>query len=219
MNSPDLRLHNDGGKFHVILNAIGTRGSYLYVVRPDESGVAVALTGDYDNFEFDMTDGGDYDNLRFLTNDATDFFIQYLCITQNLKEGDKAYYYNGEAVTEDNELHFDSRMLPSADLTRAYTVRAVHKLYNNETWSQRSATMEVSRTTAIDNIAVSDEADAEVIAMKGAVRIIAGENASVEVFNYSGTLVASCIGGRTLPLEPGFYLVKVDQDTTKVIVK
>lgn len=219
LNSPDLRLHNDGGKFHVILNAIGTRGSYLYVVRPDESGVAVALTGDYDNFEFDMTDGGDYDNLRFLTNDATDFFIQYLCITQNLKEGDKAYYYNGEAVTEDNELHFDSRMLPSADLTRAYTVRAVHKLYNNETWSQRSATMEVSRTTAIDNIAVSDEADAEVIAMKGAVRIIAGDNASVEVFNYSGALVASCIGGRTISLEPGFYLVKVDQDTTKVIVK
>ena len=141
LQSPELSLNNNGGKFHIEITACGTRGDYLQVTLASSgNGVSCALSENYEVFTADIEGGELNDILVFKTSWKTPFFIRSVKITQDLKEGDKSYELIGEARKEGNSntTHRFTELQRRDNYSYAYNVYSIYKRYSETAWSARS---------------------------------------------------------------------------------
>ena len=141
IQSPELSLNNNGGKFRVEITACGTSGDYLQVfLASSRIGISCQLSEQYKVFSAEIDGGQLNDILVFQTSYKTAFFISSVKVIQDLEEGDKSYELI-EEIREDgnsNTNHRFSGLQRRDNYSYAYNVYSVYKRYSQTAWSERS---------------------------------------------------------------------------------
>jgi hypothetical protein len=149
IQSPELTLSNNGGKFHVKITACGQydSGEYLAVyTSKGNRGFYCPITKTYQTFESDITGGQMDDILVFETVNGSAFFITDIEVTQSLQPGDKVYELIGTAREEGNgsTSHRFSGLARKDNHSYAYAVYSIYERYFDTAWSDRSERQLVS---------------------------------------------------------------------------
>ena len=158
LQSPELSLGHNGGKFHLKIMACSqTPGEYLYVYTlKSKKGVSIRLDTEYKTYEADFEGGQDDDILVFESTLNTPFFISDITVTQDIDKGDKVYTLIGEAREEGSSAtsHRFEGLKQEPNHTFAYGVYSIYQRYFDTAWSVRSPKVEVDLgTTGISNAA------------------------------------------------------------------
>ena len=148
LQSPELSLGHNGGKYNIKITACGLSAGELLNVYSLKSrkGAAIRLQTQYTTVEASLEGGSDDDILVFETQDGTPFFISDITVTQDLNKGDKVYTLIDEAREEGNSAtsHRFSGLKREANHTYAYGVYSIYKRYFDTAWSVRSPRVEVA---------------------------------------------------------------------------
>lgn len=233
--SPYLDLRNNDGKFSVNLTYYASKGDEIRVYAFNENNESVYKTyicenqGD-NNFTVDFDNGWKasfFYVVSMATDPAAPAYLDDVTVTQHLKKGDVVY----TNVALNESLETNSWKISAQDLRFSlnpdvlyYDVEAVKVDVSGSrpvySYSPFSDMQEVQLFQGGVEAAASDSYRA--YGVDGAIAVVAATDAQVEVYNAAGTQLVNetvAAGSSNLPLAPGLYIVKLNNTTTKVIVK
>lgn len=220
--SPELNLHNDGGRFTVKALVWGRAGSSLSVGCNRNVGSSEEFADD-DEHEVTVTvEGGTkHDRLAFFSTDGAPFFIKNLQVIQNVGKG--GYILQAvdtrEVAGENTSAHVDFPAVEGRD--RAYDVMAGRVEFTRNAVSDYSETMLVKVNVGVDEAYADNEA---MLTVRGNCLVTTLFNEAVmSIYTVDGQTVnvVDCPVGTTVVTLPasGMYVVRVGDTVTKVLVR
>ena len=238
LRSPALDLSADNGKFTVKVKMKGysysgtTTGDTVMVnvYNADKmvERIKVTLDDTQPDYVINGTKGtaGTYVELEFL-NDTHKLYIDEIAVVQNLKKGDELKTMMSVSnVGGETSLRFD---VPLSQTVRyGYTVVAhAHTVVESypdyeigEIYSEHSN--EVIASVVIDNIETATAARCTINGVQGGVVIENTSARPIYIYGMDGNLLKrldTAAGSRFVSLPAGVVVVKVGQETRKIIVR
>lgn len=232
--SPRLSLDCDGGAFEVDLKAYNSYpGDSLYVLIMKDVNDRIALEGKKIalnkeagmtsatvKFEGNVADWNTRRNIRiaFMSIYGQQFYIDEVTIRQNLKTGETLYCPYQTIFTEDNSYAVKNL---EAGFDYAYDVVAMAKKNTTEYVSEYSAMMPVKNTpTGINTV---ENTNARIVAENGRIDVYTSGNANISIYDVQGRLIAKADarqeGRFSFPVQSAIYIVKVNDELSKIFVK
>lgn len=225
IQSPQLSLGNNGGKYLLSFTVSGTAGERLNVFNLGGRGVQAVLTEEPKTYsQIEMEGGLEEDILVFTSQNGGTFMIYDVKVEQDLAEGDQVFTQRELPMTGLVDNYRFSDLSREENITYAYEVRAFYQKDSKATWSDPSERIfvDLNPVDGIDAVETDGES-IQVIAGEGFIDVLSGEAANLTVCNVAGQVVyrSSCPAGRTTVkvADPGLYIVKVSDHSFKVIVK
>ena len=225
--SPALDLHNNGGAFSVefTVHTMVENDSVAVMIMPNLSenascvlvGACKGKPGLY-TMTANFPEGGlESCHVAFMSYKGNPLFLDKVKIVQNLNKGERMVAPLRSVKTTEN--HYSFTDLPDAS---EYAVEVVAKTMKNYAYysSEKSDRKFVNmNVTGVEGTLVAQPA---VVGTDGGVRV-SGVPAGtlVQVYNLQGQLVKSAVadGAVNVNVPQGVYLVKVDNNAVKVLVK
>lgn len=148
-------------------------------------------------------------------------YVDNVRITQDLEKGDILWKMYASKSAYNEGLYIETPNLKSAE-TLSYDVVAITNCDSEESgylYSDASEEIIVGESGAVEGV----EADAsKAYGVKGAIRVVAANAGTLEVYNLSGALVLSSeltVGESEVVLPAGLYVARVNGNVYKVAVK
>ncbi len=203
IQSPELSLGNDGGRYKVEIELIGEPDDDIIVVNSAGEQHAIYIEDDYATETLYFEQGKEGDILTFYSDNSLNFLITNIRVLQNLKRGDKIATMVDYAYTTGLDYEFQ---LPEVDQEGyAYDVQAVYENYFDVAWSDRSDRRYVLIPSGIEEI----NSDFNTCM-------------PVEIYTMSGVYVGTLQTGNcitSLNLLAGVYVLKSGEKTKKIVLK
>lgn len=222
IQSPEMHLHNNGGKFVVKATVWGRAGSGLSVACNRYIGSTEEFADDGEReVVVEMEGGTKHDRLILFSTDGKPFFIKDIKVMQDVAEGEYMLQTLGmqEALGDKTSAYV---AFPSTEVrSRAYDVMAGRQEYTRSVVSDYSETMLVKNGDGVD----AAEADPEIMmTVRNSLLILSlFRDAEVYVWSADGCLVASeayAVGTHEVRLPgAGVYVVKAGGTVNKIMVK
>ena len=222
--TPPLSLDNGDGSFHISITVDVLYGPDAILVSPSTA------QGDYIGFEaadgentVDLyyTGGSEEETLTIRSQYGYPFYIKELSVYQDIMPGDVLYSFCGEAevASDVTSVVFDNLDFETSPMY-AYDVTAHYSKGLRECFSLHGERVFVSGNNSV-NSALKDT-NIAVHAVSGGVEINSNLASQVDIYNAGGilTATASLRGGSTfIPLQNGFYIVRISNKAYKVVVR
>ena len=152
-----------------------------------------------------------------ITADSQNTYVQFngVSFTPNIDNTKQGFLSSGDAsLATYNQFNIDY----PTDLEKTYDVVGFVSVYNSTVQLNVVSFTEASGTGLRDLV----NADVIITTDYSAIHVNTADNAQITVFNAVGQPIvktAANAGSTLLQVAPGFYIVKVDNKTTKVLVK
>lgn len=203
LQSPELSLGNDNGRYKVEIELFGEPDDEIIVVNSAGEKHAIYIDDDYAAETLFFENGKEGDILTFYSDNSLNFLITNIRVLQNLKKGDKVATMIDYAYTTGLEHKFS--LSDEGQFEYAYDVQAVYEKYLDSAWSDRSDRRYVSIPTGVEEIDSDFHADMP-----------------VEIYTLSGMYVCTlqsgnCVSSQSLPA--GIYVMKSGDKTKKIVLK
>ena len=230
--TPYIDLRNDNGKYTVNVSVYGESGDEIFIeadgTKEEKQSFVLETTG-ITTKTFTFTNGRQDTFLHLHNTTGTEFYVDEVSVTQNLRAGDKAYVYvdlNDAVMGSETSVDFKKLYYaPDADLVY-YDLYAVVREYEdpehpdryNQVYSPFSDKMKVILN---ENTGINENTSgiARLNASAYGLNLNLGSNSDVRIFDISGRLVISgryAAGSHDIKLHKGIYVVDIDDNTHKI---
>ena len=232
LQTPELDLSGNGGKYTVHIKAYGKPGDYLSVYRVGyvvDGQLNIHATQEFPESgcideEWEMNDGVKGMRLSIEPRKMGRFFIDDISITQNRKKGDIIKMDVAEkAIMEAGDKSHTFEGLDNNQLY-GFEMCAVHYDENEMEIVSPMSKMQVIDLSTVTGIeaAQNSSADVQFSLEQGQLKLNLAKAAPIAVYGANGKLAARLdgkVGENTLTLSGNVYVVKVGSSTFKVILK
>lgn len=223
LQTPELVLNNDT-VFEVTVTAwakVSSGWTDLYIYSENDTKTLTFEKSESKTFTVEMKNGIEKDCLRFATDGGTLFFIDNIVVKQKLKAGAQVSRLENSVIVRDSETtSYSFTGLQCGQYKYGYEVSAYRLLGDDLVESEFSDRQIVEYIpSGVNSLSASG---AKVYAIDGKLYVQAEVPSKIEIYSISGMSVLEDsvgVGENQYDLLPGFYIVKVGNRTTKVLVK
>lgn len=211
LESPQLSLGGNDGKYSVTITAKGSLGDVLYIINNSGYTASLDLTGNVDSKMIEMTGGQEKDVLLFQSLYGRRFLIDEIIINQDIKNGDEVVALTQKETiqAEENTTCRFSGLEKKDNVVFAYDLTALYTRANNSYSSPLSDRTLVSLSSGLQKVN-SSEAYA-VSANDHEVCVTLSKDAVISVYDLSGRMVKMING------HEGVNLFNIDEDGVHIV--
>ncbi len=223
LQTPELVLNNDT-VFEVTVTAwakVSSGWTDLYIYSENDTKTLTFEKSESKTLTVEMKNGIEKDCLRFATDGGALFFIDNIVVKQKLKAGAQVSRLENSVIVRDPEtISYSFTGLQCGQYKYGYEVSAYRLLGDDLVESEFSDRQIVEYIpSGVNSLSASG---AKVYAIDGKLYVQAEVPSKIEIYSISGMSVLEDsvgVGENQYDLLPGFYIVKVGNRTTKVLVK
>lgn len=217
--SPYMSLQNNGGNYKVSMKVASVPGETFVIQGTGVYAVYNVEEEGVKNISVELPGGVYQDRLMFYTLNGQPFLIDEICVTQDLKSGDKLFTKidNAEETGLEHRFSVDNSEISIF----AYDLLAEHDAFGKTCRSEMSDMAYVQFTSGVSEIE-GEGSMTSARSLTGAIEITLEDEAAIDVFDLSGRKIVSAQGSEginTIVLPAGFYVVRAAGNSVKVIVK